>query len=141
MDYLPRPADEEGEQAPYGTRFNEMYRKVLAPKGIIHLKTDSPFLYTYTGMMVRHNGTDIIDDTADLYASRADDDPILNIRTHYEQQWLDRGLSIKYFSYRPGNDAPLAEPGADDIAPTHTGATRADTLSARSCSTTVFKSK
>ena len=101
-----------------GTRFNEMYRKVLAPEGIIHLKTDSPFLYTYTGMMVRHNGLDIIDDTADLYASRADDDPILNIRTHYEQQWLDRGLSIKYFSYRPGNDAPLAEPpGADDIAP------------------------
>ena len=101
-----------------GTRFNEMYRKVLAPEGIIHLKTDSPFLYTYTGMLVRHNGLDIIDDTADLYASRADDDPILNIRTHYEQQWLDRGLSIKYFSYRPGNDAPLAEPpGADDIAP------------------------
>ena len=101
-----------------GTRFNEMYRKVLAPEGIIHLKTDSPFLYTYTGMMVRNNGLYIIDDTADLYASRAADDPILNIRTHYEQQWLDRGLSIKYFSYRPGNDAPLAEPpGADDIAP------------------------
>ena len=101
-----------------GTRFTEMYRRVLAPGGIIHLKTDSPFLYTYTRMMGGHNGLEILADTADLYATLKADDPILNIRTHYEQQWLDRGLTIKYLSYRPGTGAPLEEPpGADDIAP------------------------
>lgn len=101
-----------------GTRFTEMYRRILGPEGQIHLKTDSPFLYTYTRMMVQHNGLAIDADTADLYATLSPDDPILNIRTHYEQQWLDRGLTIKYLSYRPGSAPALSEPpGADDIAP------------------------
>lgn len=99
-----------------GTRFVEMYRRILAPGGIIHLKSDSPFLFAYTSMMADHNGLEIIERTGDLYATLAPDDPILNIRTHYEQQWLDRGLTIKYLSFRPGSGAPLAEPpGADEI--------------------------
>ena len=99
-----------------GTRMMETYRHILAPGGVIHLKTDSPFLYTYTGMMARHNGMAIQDDTSDLYATISADDPILNIRTHYEQQWLDRGLTIKYIRFVPGGDAPLSEPpGAEDI--------------------------
>lgn len=104
-----------------GTRFMEMYRRLLAPDGIVHLKTDSPFLYAYTTMMADHNGLETIDRTDNLYATHPADDPILNIRTHYEQQWLDRGLTIKYFSFRPaGNGSPLAEPpGAEDI-PTDT---------------------
>ena len=101
-----------------GTRFVEMYRRVLAPGGVIHLKTDSPFLFAYTSMMTEHNGLDVLTKTADLYAGSASDDPILGIRTHYEQQWLDRGLTIKYLSFRPGEALALAEPpGADDIAP------------------------
>lgn len=99
-----------------GTRFVEMYRRILAPGGIIHLKSDSPFLFAYTSMMADHNGLEIIERTGDLYATLAPDDPILNIRTHYEQQWLDRGLTIKYLSFRPGSGDPLAEPpGADEI--------------------------
>ncbi len=93
-----------------GTRFMEMYRRILAPGGLVHLKTDSPFLYTYTGMMARYNGLETVTDTPDLYAVLADDDPILNIRTHYEQQWLDRGLTIKYFAFRPGTEPALQEP-------------------------------
>ncbi|MDE6196400.1 MAG: tRNA (guanosine(46)-N7)-methyltransferase TrmB [Muribaculaceae bacterium] len=101
-----------------GTRFMEMYRHVLQPGGMVHLKTDSPFLYTYTTMMAEHNSLEILENTADLYATLPADDPILNIRTHYEQQWLDRGLTIKYFSFRPGTTPALEEPpGADDIAP------------------------
>jgi tRNA (guanine-N7-)-methyltransferase len=33
-----------------------------------------------------------------LYAS-VSGDPILNIKTFYEQQWLDRGISIKYIRF------------------------------------------
>lgn len=101
-----------------GTRFVEMYRKVLIPGGIIHLKTDSPFLYTYTKMMAEYNALEVLSDVSDLYSTLSADDPILNIRTHYEQQWLDRGLTIKYLSLRPGTTPPLQEPpGADEIAP------------------------
>ena len=28
------------------TRFMELYRLILKPNGLVHLKTDSPFLYT-----------------------------------------------------------------------------------------------
>ncbi len=98
-----------------GTRFIELYRKVSKPGGRINLKTDSPFLYTYTRMMAQHNGLDLLDDTADLYATISPDNPILNIRTHYERQWLARGLTIKYLRF-PLGDNPLSEPeGADEI--------------------------
>lgn len=101
-----------------GTRFVEMYRRVLAPGGLIHLKTDSPFLYNYTTMMVTHNGLEVLQSTADLYATLSPEDPILNIRTHYEQQWLSRGLTIKYVLFRPGTEPALQEPpGADELEP------------------------
>lgn len=97
------------------TRFMELYRKVLAPGGVIHLKTDSPFLYTYTSMMTEANGLERLQCTDDLYHSGIVDD-ILKIRTHYEQQWLDRGLTIKYISFRLPHDTVLEEPaGAEDI--------------------------
>lgn len=91
-----------------GTRFIELYRTILVPGGVVRLKTDSPFLYMYTRAMAALNGFEIETDTADLYNSGLVD-PILAIRTHYESQWLARGLSIKYFAFRP-SAAPLSEP-------------------------------
>lgn len=98
-----------------GTRFIELYRKVLVPGGLIHLKTDSPFLFAYTSMMAGHNGLEVQQSTPDLYAVLSADDPILNIRTHYERQWLARGLTIKYIRFLPGADTLEEPPGADDI--------------------------
>jgi len=94
-----------------GTRFLELYRKVLAPGGVVNLKTDSPFLYTYTREMARHNGLQLIADTSDLYGEGHHcATEILGIRTYYEQQWLERGLTIKYISFElPGQQA-LSEP-------------------------------
>ena len=94
-----------------GTRFLELYRKVLAPGGVINLKTDSPFLYTYTRIMAEHNNLDMLANTSDLYGEGRDAAmDILGIRTYYEQQWLDRGLTIKYISFRLPEDTVLTEP-------------------------------
>ena len=38
------------------TRFMALYQQILKPQGIVHLKTDSPFLYAYTTLMVKYNG-------------------------------------------------------------------------------------
>ena len=38
------------------TYFMERYRKFLKPNGIIHLKTDSNFMFTYTKYMIETNG-------------------------------------------------------------------------------------
>lgn len=80
------------------TRFMKEYGNVLREGGIIHLKTDSNFLYQYTREMIRENRLEVLLDTNDLYGSDLEDD-ILGIRTFYEQQWLDRGFSIKYIRF------------------------------------------
>ncbi len=94
------------------TRFMELYRKVLKDGGTVHLKTDSPFLYTYTHIMAHENGLDVHTDTSDLYGSGIADE-ILKIRTFYEQQWLDRGLTIKYISFALDQSTPLTEPDVE----------------------------
>lgn len=100
------------------TGFMELYRRVLAPGGVIHLKSDSPFLSTYTAMMAEHNGLEILGRSEDLHhdPTIGPDHPLRTIRTHYEQQWLDRGLSIKYLSFRLPSEGSLKEPpGGEDI--------------------------
>lgn len=90
------------------TRLNHVYARVMTPGGTIHLKTDSPFLYTYTRLMVMHNNLPVVTDTPDLYNSDVVSD-ILDIKTHYERQWLSRGMSIKYLSYTLDH-TPTVEP-------------------------------
>lgn len=80
------------------TRFMKMYRQILVQNGIIHLKSDSNFMFTYTSALIEVNDLPILFKTDDLYNSDLVD-KVLNIRTYYEQQWLSRGLSIKYLKF------------------------------------------
>jgi len=91
------------------TRFMDLYSRFLKDGGIIHLKTDSNFMFTYTQEMVKANQLPVIFSTPDLYASDLDDN-ILSIKTFYEQQWLARGLSIKYIKYMLTKKANWIEP-------------------------------
>jgi tRNA (guanine-N7-)-methyltransferase len=50
-------------------------------------------------------------ETDDLYASEFTDG-IMGIKTYYEQQWLARGLTIKYLKFIPHFD-DLVEPEID----------------------------
>jgi len=97
------------------TRFLELYRQVIAPQAIINLKTDSPFLYTYTRELLRANprAVDLLTDTDDLYADNAPYVANRDIRTHYEKQWLSRGLSIKYLRFKLLPGPELTEPDVD----------------------------
>lgn len=94
------------------TYFMERYRKFLVPGGLVHLKTDSNFMFTYTKYMIEANQLPVEFMTDDLYHSGMDDD-ILSIRTYYEQQWLDRGLNIKYIKFRLPQKGELKEPDVE----------------------------
>ena len=87
------------------TYFMQRYHKIMKPNGLIHLKTDSPFLYTYTTEMLKLNPYPVLANTDDLYAGNLYPDARA-LQTHYEKQWLDRGLSIKYIEWQL---APLTE--------------------------------
>lgn len=114
---FPDPQMKKTRKRLTATNFLEMYRSILKPDGIVNLKTDSPFLYEYTSRLVAANNLPVIKQTDDLYANPEGVDRILNIRTHYERQWLDRGKTIKYLSFRLPQGVELTEPFADDIEP------------------------
>lgn len=82
-----------------GTSFLKRYQEILKANGLIHLKTDSPFLYTYTREMLHLNRYPVEADIDDLYATEQEPDAQA-LQTYYEKQWLDRGLSIKYLRWQ-----------------------------------------
>ncbi len=106
---FPDPQMKKTRKRLTSTRMIELYREILKENGIIHLKSDSPFLYTYTRAMVQENQFPMLVDTDDLYNSGIDDD-ILGIKTFYEQQWLERGKSIKYIKFVCEPREQLIEP-------------------------------
>ena len=56
----------------------------------------------YTREMLRLNAYPVLADTADLYHT-AETDTLREakmLQTHYEHQWLDRGLTIKYLRWQ-----------------------------------------
>ena len=80
------------------TMFMNRYAQVMEDKGILHLKSDSNFLVTYTEEMAKANGLKVLASTHDLYNDEVASDiaALRNIQTYYESQWLGRGISIKY---------------------------------------------
>lgn len=108
------------------TFFMERYRRFLVDGGVIHLKTDSNFLFTYTRLMAEKNNLPVEVMTEDLYgrmgtpsllsqkgedaaaASRRTELP-RSIQTYYESQWIARGLNIKYLKFRLPHATVLKE--------------------------------
>lgn len=93
--------------------FLKRYGRIMKRGATIHLKTDSNFLYTYTAEMLKANAIPVVAMTSDLYEASSTDLPVslTTIQTTYERQWLARGLTIKYLTFRmPGDVSQLVEP-------------------------------
>lgn len=98
------------------TFFMERYRRFLVNNGIVHLKTDSNFLFTYTTYMVDRNNLPLLFRTTDLYHQDGLDEEtqrILSIQTYYESMWIARGLNIKYQKFLLPHDIALEEPDVE----------------------------
>ena len=93
------------------TYFMQRYQRIVKSGGLIHLKTDSPFLYTYTTEMLRLNPYPVLANTADLYGEKS---PLFidakALQTHYEKQWLERGMKIKYVAWQLNHLTDFEEP-------------------------------
>ena len=98
------------------TYFMERYRKFLVDGGIIHLKTDSNVLFTYTTYMVEHNHLPVLLSTRDLYSENSENSEYseaASIQTYYESMWIARGLNIKYMKWRLPRTGTLSEPDVE----------------------------
>ena len=115
---FPDPQMKKATKRLTSTYFMQRYRQLLRNNATIHLKTDSPFLYTYTREMIRLNNLPLLCDTDDLYGKQAASShqqsaifvDAQRLQTHYERQWLERGLTIKYLAWQLPKQGTLLEP-------------------------------
>ena len=108
---FPDPQMKKATKRLTSTYFLNRYFSILRPDALVHLKTDSPFLYTYTREMLRLNDFPILADTDNLYEEQGKQwQEAQALQTHYEHQWLERGMNIRYLCWRMQRKNELKEP-------------------------------
>ena len=96
------------------TYFLQRYRQFMQDGGIIHLKTDSNFLFTYTEEMLKANNLFTEVCTRSLYQEEGDDTKeARSFQTYYESMWRARGIDIKYLRFRLPANGELVEPDVE----------------------------
>ena len=108
--------------------FLERYRKFLKKGGIVHLKTDSRFLYEYSRAVAGQNGLRILASTNDLYGTGRADlsdcalrsvaggsavEALFEVQTFYEKMFSAQGYKITYLSFIIDHDGPYLHPDFD----------------------------
>ena len=111
--------------------FLRRYSHFLAPDGIVHLKTDSRFLYEYTMSVIRANDLPVLASGVDIYnaplvipggaeggveKSLRDLDAVFEVQTFYETMFLKMGLPITYLAFRLAERKEFAYPTDFDAA-------------------------
>jgi tRNA (guanine-N7-)-methyltransferase len=79
--------------------FLAKFRNILAPGGIVHLKTDDTFFYSYTQDVIREQNLTVLWSSNDLYNSGTTDE-VITIQTYYENRWLGMGKKICYVKFQ-----------------------------------------
>lgn len=80
--------------------FLDLYRNVLKPNGLMHLKTDSEFMHGYTLGLLHGMDEEITYAHHDVYGNNMSPKEVTEIQTFYEQQYLDKGKKITYLSFK-----------------------------------------
>lgn len=80
--------------------FLEKYRKILSPKGTVHLKTDSEFMHGYTLGLLHGLGFEVLYANHDVYKNEGSPAEVIEIQTFYENQYLEKGKPITYIQFR-----------------------------------------
>jgi tRNA (guanine-N7-)-methyltransferase len=88
--------------------FLNKYKGFIKRNGIINLKTDNNKLYNYTLKLAKKNNLKILVSTNDLYNS-AYIDKTHEIKTYYEQMFLQEGKSIHYLQFTLEGNENIAE--------------------------------
>lgn len=98
-DPQPRTAKENKRLS--SSTFLNRYRQFCGKNAIVHLKTDNYLLYEFTLETVRTEQLEILNFTSDLYHSPFTSSNLdLEIKTTYEQKFLDQGMKICYLCFK-----------------------------------------
>jgi tRNA (guanine-N7-)-methyltransferase len=105
----PQPKKKREKKRLSGPAFLNLYRSFLKDNGIVHLKTDNRELYDYTISVVNANGLEIIASTTDLYGE-IPGDPLLSIKTYYEEMFLKQSIPITYLAFKLPDGKEIINP-------------------------------
>ena len=111
--------------------FMNRYRNFLREGGIVHLKTDSRYLYEYSFAMAQQNNLKVLAAATDIYGAdrerlyesglsslcgRAAVDALFEVQTFYESQYLAQGFPITYLSFVADHSGDFVSPEwAEDL--------------------------
>jgi tRNA (guanine-N7-)-methyltransferase len=80
--------------------FLDLYKDILKPEGLVHLKTDSEFMHGYTLGLLKGLGLEIMYSNHDIYKSRESPELVRAVQTFYESQYLEKGKPITYLKFK-----------------------------------------
>ncbi len=80
--------------------FLDIYRSILIPEGIVHLKTDSEFMHGYTLGLLQGLEEEIVYAHHDVYGNEHSPEEVTSIQTYYESQYLEKGKKITYIRFK-----------------------------------------
>ena len=103
---FPDPQPKKETKRLTSPRFLNLYLSFLQPGAVIHLKTDSRLLHDYTRQVVETwEGFNLLQADSDVHNSgRQPADPLVSVRTFYEDIFLAEGKPITYLKFSTGTD-------------------------------------
>lgn len=91
----PFPKESKAKKRLTSQKFLKIYKKVLKPDGILHLKTDNKDLFEYSKETMEECGFRMEEVLYDIHAKNPVPE-LLQITTHYEGMFLKEGRKINY---------------------------------------------
>jgi tRNA (guanine-N7-)-methyltransferase len=97
----PQPNSPRSKKRFTSSQFLSRFRQILKRDGILHLKTDSDLVYESTLNVLKTELHPLHFSCDDLYQCDADDQvkDVIDVQTHYEKIWLEKGFKIKYLKF------------------------------------------
>lgn len=80
-------------------KFLELYKKILKPNGLMHLKTDSEFMHGYTLGLLHGAGHEVLYANHNVYKQEGSPAEVTEIQTHYENIYLEKDKPITYIRF------------------------------------------
>lgn len=97
----PQIKHKRGKHRLVNPAFLDIYKGILKPEGLVHLKTDSEFLHGYACGILHYYSADILEAYYDIDKQVRSQNYLLHeVQTHYEQLFRGEGKAITYLKFR-----------------------------------------
>ncbi len=81
------------------SKFLKIYNSILKPNGLVHLKTDSDFMFGYSLGILEGKDLKIKYAHHDIYNNKSSPEISRQVQTYYEKMFLKESKKIKFLSF------------------------------------------